>query len=107
MRIPRGVLAPVAFVAVLLLVPTGSSLAQVNANDIVGGTISATASAGDPTLVTPIYNVPAGRGLVLTDFEYAVVLHADQFGSSLETPVVLLQGVMEKWGSVWFGVSVP
>jgi hypothetical protein len=44
---------------------------------------------------------------VLTDFEYAVVLHADQFGSSLETPVVLLQGGTEKWGSVWFGVSVP
>ena len=110
MNSPRkspSLIAPIGLAALLLLVNPGSSLAQVNPNDIVGGTVSGFESSGGFPLVTPVYTVPAGRRLVLTDFDYAVDLQASQFGVLLQTRVVLSDGTAERWGSVWYGVSVP
>ena len=106
-RLSSSLVASIGLVALLLLLAPSSSVAQVNPNDIVGGTVSGHEEATTTPLITQIYTVPAGRRLVLTDFEYAVDLTPSQFGVDLQTPVVIQAGATERWGSVWYGFAAP
>jgi len=89
---PRNTLLA-AMAATLLLAAAPASHAQIDPANLVGGTTQVTLS-GFTVPPTVLYTVPAGRTLVLTDFDYVFWSIAEPTFTSQMT---LREGSSDKW----------